>query len=93
MITLERSGNRLSLVGALTATEVVEARSLLLDALTEGGAASLDLTRIDAIDSRGAQLVASFLRSGAENCVVAVSASVEAFLSRIGARSLTGLCP
>ena len=90
MISLEKTGNTLSLAGTLTVDEVAEARSLLLSALVDGESASLDLTRVEAIDARGAQLIASFLHTRAENRVEAVSASVDAFLSRIGARSLLG---
>jgi ABC-type transporter Mla MlaB component len=90
MITLEKIGNTLSLAGALTRDEIEEARALLLAALVDCEFASLDLTRIEAIDARGAQLIASFLHTRLENRVEAVSASVDVFLSRIGARSLLG---
>ena len=90
MITLEKTGNTLSLAGALTADAVAEAHSLLLAALVDCRSASLDLTRIEAIDARGAQLIASFLHTRADNRIEAVSPSVDVFLSRIGARSLLG---
>lgn len=93
MIGLEKLGNTLVLAGTLSGADVLEAHALLLAECGSPDAASLDLSGVEAIDTRGVQLIASFLRTREGNLVSAVSAPVEAFISRIGALSLLGTQP